>query len=196
MAGLLIAFDGLDGSGLSTQANLLRNYLADKGVPVILTKEQTDGSIGGLIKSSLRDEWKTSPLALQLLFAADRAHHLASEVEPALKQGKTVICDRYILSSLAFGSLNIDMKFMKELNSKFRTPDLTFIIDTEPKECLRRIKGSRFHVELFEDEKKLTEIRKNFLSIKSMFTNTYIIDGNRKIEDLFNEIRKIVDKFL
>jgi dTMP kinase len=196
MAGLLIAFDGLDGSGLSTQANLLRNYLADKGVPVILTKEQTDGSIGGLIKSSLRDEWKTSPLALQLLFAADRAHHLASEVEPALKQGKTVICDRYILSSLAFGSLNINMEFMKEMNSKFRKPDLTFIIDTDPKECLERIRRSRFHVELFEDEKKLTEIRKNFLSIKNMFPNTYIIDGNRKIEEVFSEIRKIVDKFL
>jgi dTMP kinase len=196
MAALLIAFDGLDGSGLSTQANLLRNYLADKGVPVILTKEQTDGSIGGLIKSSLRAEWKTSPLALQLLFAADRAHHLASEIEPSLEEGKTVICDRYILSSLAFGSLNIDMEFMKSINSKFRLPDMTFIINTDPKECLSRIKKSRFHVELFEDEKKLTEIRKNFLSIKNMFPDTYVIDGNRKIEEVFSEIRKIADRVL
>lgn len=196
MPGKLVAFEGLDGSGLSTQANLLRDYLSNKGIPVILTKEQTDGSIGGLIKSSLRDEWKTSPLALQLLFAADRAHHLASEIEPALEEGKTVICDRYILSSLAFGSLNIDMKFMKEVNSKFREPDLTFIIDTEPKECLKRIKKSRFHIELFEDEKKLTEIRKNFLSIKNMFPNTYVVNGNRKIEDVFDEIRKVVEKIL
>jgi len=195
MTGLLIAFEGLDGSGLSTQANLLRNYLAEK-VPVILTKEQTDGSIGGLIKSSLRDEFKTSPLALQLLFAADRAHHLATEIEPALKEGKTVICDRYILSSIAFGSLGVDMEFMKEMNSKFREPDLTFIIDTEPKECLERIKRSRFHLELFEDEEKFIEIRKNFLSIKDMFSNTHIIDGNRKIEEVFEDIKKPVDKIL
>ena len=196
MSGLFIVFEGLDGSGLSTQANLLRNYLADKGRVVILTKEQTDGSIGGLIKSSLRDEWKTSPLALQLLFAADRAHHLASEIEPALNEDKIIICDRYVLSSLAFGSLNLDLEFMKAMNSKFREPDLTFIIDTEPKECLERIKKSRFHLELFEDEKKFTEIRKNFLLIKDMYANMYIIDGNRKIEEVFDDIKKIVNKVL
>jgi len=196
MTGLLIAFEGLDGSGLSTQANLLRNYLVNRGKAVILTKEQTDGSIGGLIKSSLRDEFKTSPLALQLLFAADRAHHLATEIEPALKEGKTVICDRYILSSLAFGSLGIDLEFMKEMNSKFREPDLTFIIDTEPKECLERIKASRFHLELFEDEEKFIEIRKNFLLIKEIFPNIHVINGNRKIEEVFDDIKNIVDKVL
>jgi dTMP kinase len=192
---LLIAFDGLDGAGLSTQAGMLRDYFLNKSVSVILTKEQTDGSIGGLIKSSLRDEWRTSPLALQLLFAADRAHHLASEIEPALKKSN-VICDRYILSSLAFGSLEIEMDFMKYINSKFRAPDLNFIIDTEPQECIRRIKESRFHIELFEDEKKLTEIRERFLSIKNIFKNIHVIDGNRKREAVFNDIKKIVDDTL
>jgi dTMP kinase len=196
MTDLLIAFDGLDGAGLSTQASILRDYLIKKAIPVILTKEQTDGSIGGLIKSSLRDEWRTSPLALQLLFAADRAHHLASEIEPALDEGKTVICDRYILTSLAFGSLNVDIDFMKNMNSKFRAPDLNIIIDTEPGECIRRIKSSRFHLELFEDEKKLTSIRKNFLTFKNTFENTYLIDGNRSIEEVSEDIKKLVDKVL
>ena len=196
MGALLIAFDGLDGSGLSTQATLLRNHLMKKGMPVILTKEQTDGSIGGLIKSSLREEFKISPLALQLLFAADRAHHIASEIEPSLNQGKTVICDRYILSSLAYGSLNVDMNFMKEMNSKFRSADLTFVIDTEPKECIERIKKSRFHLELFEDEKKLSDVRNNFLLLKDMFANTHLIDGNREIENISKDIIAIADKFL
>jgi len=196
MGGLLIAFDGLDGSGLSTQANLLRDHLTGKGISVILTKEQTDGSIGGLIKSSLREEFKISPLALQLLFAADRAHHLASEIEPSLNEGKTVICDRYILSSLAFGSLKVDMNFMKEMNSRFRKPDINFIIDTEPKECIERIKKSRSHLELFEDENTLTGVRSNFLLIRDMFANTHAINGNRKIEEVFDEIKNIIDKFL
>src|SRR3989338_8800687 len=104
MVGRLIVFEGLDGSGISTQAAMLRNHLVGKGKDVILTKEPTDGLVGGIIKSCLRKEWKTDPLTLQILFAADRSHHLPGEIEPALKKNKTVICDRSILSSLAFGS--------------------------------------------------------------------------------------------
>ena len=140
MAGMLIAFDGLDGSGLSTQSLMLRDYLLSKNATVLMTKEQTDGFIGGIIKSSLRSEWKTPTLALQLLFAADRAHHVITEIEPALKANKVVICDRYLLSALAFGSYDIDLEFIKNINSKFRNPDLNFILDTDPGTCIERIK--------------------------------------------------------
>ena len=91
MTGKLYVFEGLDGSGLTTQAALLRNYFLSKGKEAVLTKEPTDGLIGGIIKAALRDEWKTNPLALQMLFAADRAHHLTTEIEPALKKNKVVI---------------------------------------------------------------------------------------------------------
>lgn len=186
----------MDGSGLSTQAALLKEYLVSKGNTVLLTKEQTDGIIGGLIKSNLKKEWKTSPLALQLLFTADRAHHLALEIEPALEKGKIVITDRYALSTLAFGALGVDIEFLKYINSKFRKPDVSFIIDTPPSVCLERIEKARFHTELFEEEKKLEKIRENYLSLKSHFPNVHVIDGNRTKEEVFEDVLKIIEKFL
>ena len=109
--GILIVIEGLDGAGLSTQAALLAGYLRDKGEAVILTKEPTTSPIGNLIRSALKHEWKPSPLELQLLFAADRENHLEKEIEPALRENKIVISDRYILSSLAFGSVDNDLGF-------------------------------------------------------------------------------------
>ena len=117
MAGRLIVFEGLDGAGITTQATLLRNFFLSKDKEAILTKEPSDGLIGGIIKSCLRHEWKTNPLTLQMLFAADRAHHLVTEIEPAIKKGKMVICDRYVLSSLTFGSLNTSIVHPREVFS-------------------------------------------------------------------------------
>ncbi len=194
MLGKFIVFEGLDGSGISTQSGLLYDYFSKKGKKTVLTKEQTNGLIGGLIKAGLRHEWKTTPLALQLLFAADRSHHLDKQINPAINNGKIVICDRYILSTLAFGSLDVDMQFLKEINSKFPAPDITFILDVLPKICLQRITKSRFHAELFEEEEKLNKIRKAYLSLKNYFPNTFLIDGNRSIEEVHKDIIKIVEK--
>jgi len=196
MEGKFITIEGLDGAGLSTQASMLRDYLHKNGKPTILTKEPTDRTIGGLIKSSLKNEWKTSSVALQLLFSADRAHHLSVEIEPALKDGMIVISDRYIFSTLAFGALDIDIEFLKTINSKFRKPDLIFILDVRPEVCLKRLLKDRYHLELFEVEEKLEEVRKNYLSLKDYFPNVYVIDGNRNKEDVFEDIRKIVDKII
>ena len=195
MRGKLIAIEGLDGAGLTTQAVLLRNHLMQK-YSVVLTKEPTDGLIGGILRSSLRREWKTDNQTLQMLFAVDRSHHLITEIEPALKEGKIVITDRYILSSLAYGMIGMPMSFLTQLNSTFRKPDVTILLDTQPAVCLERIKKSRHHLELFEDEQKMTAIRKNFLAIKNYFPETYLIDGNSHFENIHKEIRKIVMKGL
>jgi dTMP kinase len=194
MVGKFIVFEGLDGSGITTQATLLRNYLLTRGKEVILTKEPSDGLIGGVIKSSLRHEWKTDPLTLQILFAADRAHHLTTEIEPALKKNKIVICDRYIMSSLAFGSLNVSMEVLKQLNSHFMKPHMTIVVDTHPKICMERMQKARHHVELFEEETKLTQIRQNILAMKRHFPDIYFVDGNRKPEEVHEDIKKTVGK--
>ncbi len=194
MPGKFIVFEGLDGSGITTQATLLRNYFISKNKDAVLTKEPTEGLMGGLIKSCLKKEWNTSPLALQMLFAADRAHHLQSEIEPTLKKGKLVICDRYILSSYAFGSLEVSLPVLKQLNSYFRKPHITILIDTQPKICMERMKKARPHVELFEEEHKLEQIRRNYLSMKNLFPETYIVDGNRAPEEVLGEIIKISGK--
>lgn len=188
-----IVFEGLDGSGITTQSTLLRNYLIHlKGEKVLLTKEPTDGLIGGLIKSCLRKEWITDPFTLQLLFCADRSHHLKSEILPALEKNQSVISDRYVLSTLAFGSLSNDIDKLKELNKDFKKPDIVFFVDTDPTICIERISKSRHHIELFEEEKKLTEIRKKFLSLKNYYKNTFVINGNGTIEEIAEEIKKIM----
>lgn len=106
--GKFIAFEGLDGAGSTTQAGKLTVYLKERLKKVHLTKEPTNNLIGGLIRGQLTKEWRTGPECLQLLFTADRAHHLEKEVIPLLKQEITVITDRYFFSSVAFGSLGID----------------------------------------------------------------------------------------
>ena len=128
-----------------------------------------------------------------MLFAADRSHHLSTEIEPALKQDKIIICDRYILSSFVFGSIYTSLDTLKQLNINFRKPNMTIVIDTHPKICVERMKKARHHVEMFEEEQKLEHIRKNFISLKSYFPETNFVDGNRSAEEITMEIRKIVD---
>ncbi|MBI3190203.1 dTMP kinase [archaeon] len=193
MAGKLIVFEGLDGAGVTTQATLLRNYFISKGKDALLTKEPTEGLLGGIIKSALREEWKTDPFTLQMMFASDRSHHLSSEIDPALKNDKIVICDRYILSSLAFGSVYISLETLKQLNVYFRKPNMAIVIDTLPKVCIERMKKARHHVEMFEKEQKLEQIRKNYIALRNHFSETYFVDGNRPAEEVMNEIRKLVE---
>jgi dTMP kinase len=149
--------------------------------------------LGGIIKSALRNEWETDPLTLQMMFAADRSHHISSEIDPALKNDKVVICDRYVLSSLAFGSVYISLETLKQLNVYFRKPNLTIIVDTHPKMCIERMKKARHHVEMFEKEQKLEQIRKNYIALRNYFPETYFVDGNKSADEVMTEIRKIVE---
>jgi len=195
--GVLIVLEGADGAGLSTQTAVLAEHLRrSKGEAVISTKEPTSSHIGNLIRSALKHEWKPSPRALQLLFAADRAHHLENEIEPALRANKIVISDRYILSSLAFGSIENDLAFLKQINSKFRKPDLTFIIDTPPRICLERINRTRENIELFEERGRLEQVREKYLSLKGYFKNTFIVDGDREKEKISKDIQEVLRKHL
>jgi dTMP kinase len=189
---LFIAFEGLDGAGLSTQSNLLKNFLREKGYEVILTKEQTDAAIGGLIRSILKKEFSASLLTLQLLFTADRAHHLQTEIEPALKQGKIVITDRYLFSTIAFGALEIDFEFLKMINSKFRLPDITIFLDASPEVCRERLKKDRLQLQLFEDVEKAKKVRENYLKLQNEFPNFFVVDAYRSVEKVAKDVQKIV----
>lgn len=195
--GLFIVIDGPDAAGLSTQAQLLERFIKSKGKEVILTKEPTNGLIGGLIRAILKHEWKTNQQTLQLLFSADRAHHLQKEIIPALNQGKVVICDRYILSTYCFGTIDkVDLDWLRSLNSQFLKPDVTIILDVPPEVSLKRIKESRFGMELFEEIEKLKKVRENFHRLKDEFPNTFIVDGTKSAEEVHQKIKEITNKFL
>ncbi len=195
--GKFIVFEGLDGSGQSTQAERLTQFLSGMGKKTHLTKEPTNNLIGGLIRGQLKGEWKSSPECLQLLFTADRAHHLEKEVMPLIEKGIWVVCDRYFFSTIAFGSLEIDdTNWLREINRLFPLPDKTFFLRVSPKECIRRIEKSRFGLELFEKEKKLREIEKEYDKLMSDYEIFSEIDGERKIEEISRDIEKKVSKLM
>ena len=188
--GKFIVFEGLDGSGSTTQASKLREWLKPRAH---LTKEPTNNIIGGLIRGQLTGDWKTRPECLQLLFTADRSHHLEREVIPLLKDGVTVITDRYFFSTIAFGATEIaDKDWLLEINKPFLLPDLTFLIKVSPKVCLQRIKGDRFSVEFFEREEALIKVWQNYEELARKFDDVYIIDGEKPIEDIFEELKSLV----
>ncbi len=192
MDGKFIAFEGLDGSGQSTQMGLLTQALTEKGIRVHQTKEPTNNIIGGLIRGQLTKDWTTCPECLQLLFAADRSHHLEREVIPAMQKGFIVMTDRYKYSSIAFGALETDKDWLIAINSKFPVPDLIFYLDVPAEVCMERIKASRFEFELFEEQRKLEQIRNHYLDLAKDHEQFKVINANRPKEEIAAEIAEIV----
>jgi len=129
--GFFVVFEGPDGSGQSTQVELLVNYLKAKGCKVLATKEPTlQSKAGKTIREALDEKIKLGPQELQGLFTKDRASHLKNIILPALKRGKIVISDRYFFSSFAFGAANgVSLDWLVRMNKMFLHPDLTLILD-------------------------------------------------------------------
>lgn len=187
-SGRFIVFEGLDGSGQSTQAALLVDRLKKDGIKAHPTKEPTNNLIGGLIRGALTNVWRPSNKVMQLLYAADRGHHLEREIGPALAKGYTVICDRYFYSSMAYGASDLDEKWLKEINRLYRKPDLTFYLKVAPRASLKRINADRFELELFEEEQKLAKVAAAYDALFAAEPGVITIDGEQTIETIHKEI--------
>jgi len=188
--GLFIVFEGIDGSGTTTQADKIGEYLNSQGIPTHLTSEPTNSLIGGLIRSSLKKHWSISPEGLQLLFAADRAHHLETEIIPILEKGKVVITDRYYFSSIAYGSVGVfDKEWLFDINKLFIKPDLVIYISVSVESAMQRIKkGRHTQVELFEQKEKLASVIARYESLAKEFDYFVIIDGEGSREKVTKDI--------
>lgn len=193
--GLFIAFEGIDGAGSSTQLELLAKTLRKEGLRVLATKEPTSNVVGGLIRGVLTDSVKLPPDSLQLLFSADRAHHLQREIIPVLKKGNVVLTDRYFFSTVAYGALDLDREWLLDLNKNFLLPDFIFLLNVSAKVSIKRIKNSRFEVELFEKEEKLSKVAKNFLALAKKFSkNTYVLDGALSKKEIADQVIDLIKK--
>ncbi len=197
--GKFIVFEGLDGSGQSTQTELLENFLIDRGIETIITKEPTqDSEAGKKIKETLAEKIKIEPQKLQEFFAQDRKEHLENLIIPALKEGKFVISDRYFFSSFAYGASDgLDLNWLIEINNNFLLPDQTFILKVKPEICISRIDKRGAEKTLFEKQEKLAEVWETYEILPQKFENTLIINGEKSIEEVFEETKKIIiSKFL
>lgn len=188
--GKFIVFEGIDGAGSTTQVNLLFKKLKSKKYKVVKTCNPSNGRIGKLIRRVLSKEFKVSAVALQLLFCADRADFLEKEVDPALKERKIVVCDRYAFSTLAYGALNLDEGWLAEIQKDFVHADITFLVDTPPKIAMERME-KRKTKDLFEKEKLLAKVRKNYLALAKV-GSIVVLDGKKTKDEIAEDVLQIL----
>ena len=157
-SGLFIVFEGGEGCGKSTQVALLTEYLSSDGIAVTATREPGSGPLGVKIRAMLLDPdvEDVAPRAEALLYAADRAQHVHTLIQPALTRGDVVVCDRYIDSSLAYqgAARGHGVERIRDLSlwaASGLTPDLTFLLDLDPEVGLARA-GKRAVLDRFERE--------------------------------------------
>jgi len=147
MAGLFITLEGIDGSGKSTQARMLADWLSARGHPVALTREPGGTKAGEVIRALVLSHDHTIPPEAELfLYLADRAVHVAQVVRPALQGGRVVVCERFTDSTLAYQGYGrgLDLELLRELNVMAAgglSPDLTVVLDVPPERA--RLDGSR-----------------------------------------------------
>ena len=162
MAGLLIAFEGLDQSGKQTQAELLRDRLREQGYKVRLLSFPDYGtSIGEEIARALQGERDYSPEVMQLLYVANR-HERRDEMLQWLEGGLILICDRYVASSVAYGEAHgLDAAWLTEMQRYLPPPDITFLLDIAPETAARRKTADRDRYE--RDLSLLARVRDSYL---------------------------------
>lgn len=200
--GLFISFEGIDGSGKSTQARMLADNLRSRGREVVLTREP-GGSPGAeeiraLVLQGAPDRWSAETEIL--LFTAARRDHLERTIRPALDAGKVVICDRFADSTrmyqgLSRGDLRQTVDELHDLMIGVE-PDLTILIDMDPAKGLARALSRQTAEERFEDfgEELQTKMRAGFLALAKEFSERFVvIDGARGVEDVAADVARFID---
>jgi len=187
--GAFIAIEGVDGAGSSTQTWLLVNWLAEKGYSAVATKEPNpDGEIRSAIRHVLRER-SPIPELDALLFAADRVDHVERFIKPWLKSKKIVVSDRYLESSIAYQtSQGLSEKWILSINRHAIAPDITIILDVDPKVSLTR---KDVEPERFENATFLSKVRKKFLE-RAKMKGYCVIDASRSLEEVQTEVLKAV----
>ncbi len=199
--GKFIVFEGIDGSGKSTQIRLLAERLNKNGTKCIETREPTDSPVGSLIHQIMTGRMSADNRVIACLFAADRVDHLLNETDGILEKinsGITVISDRYYFSSYAYHGVDMDMDWVINTNSvssDILRPDATIFMDISAKTAMERITSGRDHIELYEKEERLNAVREKYFEAFEKLKNdekVYIVDASKSAEDISEEIWNIV----
>ncbi len=184
--GVLVAFDGIDGAGKTTQAERLVASLRALKLDAVRTKEPTSGPLGQRIRDAAKTH-RLPPVEELDLFMRDRVEHVRNELEPWLAAGRIVVVDRYYFSTVAYqGARGMDPTRLLEMNEAIAPrPDLLFIMDIPAREGLTRV-NRRGAADAFENELELDAARINFAALRGDYIHH--LDGRRQIGDLSREI--------
>lgn len=203
---LFIAFEGIDGSGKSTQVKLLADFLIEKGFTVYTTFEPTDSRIGTIIRDIFNHRMEGDHRVIAALFAADRLNHLLNSQNGILKkieEGNIVITDRYYLSSYAYHSVHhIDMDWIiaaNSLSAEILRPDLNIYIDISPEISMERIRSERKTIEMYEtleNQKKVYNKYREVFEKIGMEEKIFIVDGNKTVDHIAQEIKNQISRLL
>jgi dTMP kinase len=206
MRGFFITFEGIDGSGKTTQIKLLDKYLRDRGFEVVLTREPGGTALGDEIRGILLNPKNTgmSSRAETLLFEASRAQLVEKIIRPAIENGIIVICDRFFDSTIAYqgAARGLGVKEILEMSlwaTSGLVPDLTFLITLNVEICEQRMKTQLKKPDRIENEKNefKEKISRGYLDVAEIFKKRFeIIDGHMEIEDIFSIIKQKVEVLL
>jgi len=192
--GIFICIEGIDGSGKTTQAHRLVKSLHRRGLDVLYTTEPSPGEVGKLIRHCVLERKKRVHVALEaLLFAADRLNHVEARIKPALQEGKIVVCDRYVYSTLAYqGAAGLDLAWIKQINRFALVPDLALFIDVPPEVVMERLQRKRTVMETPENQQRVREVYMTMLEDGELVR----VEGNRSVGDVAGDVLKVVLDFL
>jgi len=196
--GKLISIDALDGGGNTTQAEHLSGYLKrDLGISAVATKEPTDEFAGRAIRAVLQKKEDLSHLPLQLLFGADRGHHLFNgpeKVVEGLNQGVWYVTARYALTSIVWGKAHgVPLSLLLHANAYYPWPNLCLVLLTSVEESLRRLKKRGGERELFEVEESMRRNLETFQLLAQRLPNVVLLDGEGTEQEVFARVKEIVD---
>lgn len=204
--GKFIVFEGLDGSGKTSQIEILAENLRERGEKVYVTAEPTDYETGKYLRRMLSESCEKDMYLQAALFLADRIEHITHPehgVKKYLDNGYTVICDRYYYSSLAYQGTNkaCSYEWVRNLNLNCPSlikPDVCFFLDVDPLTCKDRIDASRENAELYEKSvEQMSNIRCGFMQVfndlrKQSGHNIVVLDANGDMNEISKEILNYV----
>ncbi len=206
--GLFIVLEGIDGSGTTTQIGQIMEWMRKRGELALATAQPTAGPIGSMLRLVLNQRLVSrvhksgaepvDPAAVALLFAADRLDHLQHTIRPALESGRHVVCDRYVLSSLAYQSLDTDLRFVRQINEKALAPDLTIFLRVNPDVAMARINASRVERDTFEQLAVQRRVAAAYDKLLTSYRDGTVVDvnGENSLSTVTTDVRQAVERLL
>ncbi|MCS7119859.1 MAG: dTMP kinase [Nitrososphaerota archaeon] len=188
--GFFICIEGIDKSGKTTQSRLLVDALRREGIEAYYTTEPSEGEIGRFIRRQILYTTHRAPAVVEaLLFAADRADHIEREILPAISKGSTIICDRYVYSSIAYqGAAGLSIEWIKEINRFALKPDLAIYLDVPVEVALGRCGVKKSIMESRETQERVREIYLRFVDSGEMT----LIDASGSVKEVADRVKGLV----